>query len=99
MIYEDVINLLGYKARDKITKQDGVISSVSFDLYGCVQVLLTPLKVKNGEDIKVHGWFDINRIEIIKNKKIMNFPEYNKYESIKDVGGPGEKIYPNIQKI
>ena len=96
MKYSDVINLLGSKAKDKITKQNGIISTISFDLYGCIQVLLTPLKVKNGEDIKKHGWFDINRIEIIKEKKVMEHPSFEtKYDSYNDVGGPADKPIPN----
>lgn len=95
MNYADVIELLGSKGKDKITKQDGVISSVSFDLYGCIQVILTPLKVKNGEEIKSHGWFDINRIEVSKDKKIMKHPCFeNKYKSLNDVGGAAEKPFP-----
>jgi len=92
MRYNDVIEMLGSEAKDKITKQNGVISSIAFDLYGCIQVLLTPLKVENNHDIKVHGWFDINRMVITKKRKIMNHPSFeNKYSELKDVSGPSEK--------
>lgn len=89
MKYSDVVNLLGYEGKDRITKQSGVISSIAFDLYGCIQVLLTPLKVENNTDIKVQGWFDINRIEIKKGKKIMEAYYFEtKYEHFNDTGGP-----------
>ena len=95
MNYADAVEMLGCKGKDKITKQDGVVSSISFDLYGCIQVLLTPLKVKNSEDIKVQGWFDINRIEISKGKRVMEHPDFEtKYKALKNVGGPAEKPMP-----
>lgn len=95
MRYSEVVELLGSKGKDRITKQDGVISSISFDLYGCIQVLLTPLKVKNGMEIKSHGWFDLNRIEITKGKKVMEHPSFEtKYDTFNDVGGPAEKPIP-----
>lgn len=81
--------MLGYEAKDIITNQRGIISSVSFDLYGCIQVLMTPTQVKEGEDYKLIGWNDINRIKINKQKKkIMAHPDYKKkYNSLDEVGG------------
>jgi hypothetical protein len=92
MRYNDAVDMLGYSAKDKVTKQCGVISSVCFDLYGCIQVLLTPLKVKNNIDIRPQGWFDINRIIITNKKRIMTHPSFeNKYNNVNDTGGPSEK--------
>ncbi len=33
---------LGLKAEDMVTGFKGVVSTVSFDLYGCIQAVLTP---------------------------------------------------------
>jgi hypothetical protein len=31
------LTILGKKAKDKITGVEGIITSISFDLYGCIQ--------------------------------------------------------------
>ena len=36
------LKLLGLKVKDKVTGFTGIITSVSFDLYGCIQVIITP---------------------------------------------------------
>lgn len=86
-----VIDMLGFEAEDKITGCSGTISSVSFDLYGCIQVLLTP-KVKKGTETKVYGWFDVARIKIKSKKRIMEHPSFEqKYKTKENVNGPAEK--------
>ena len=93
MDYEKIVNMLGKKAKDIITGSTGVITSLSFDLYGCIQVILTPGKIdKEFKEVKSIGWVDINRIKIIKNKRIMEHPDFNnKYKSVKQIQGPVEK--------
>ena len=61
--YKKHIDLLGYRGTDKITGFEGVIDSVSFDLYGCVQVTLKPPIDKDGA-IPAGSWFDVTRIQI-----------------------------------
>ena len=92
MIIKKSIEMLGKEGKDKITKQKGIITSVCFDLYGCIQVVLDEQKVdKDGKRICT-GWIDINRVEITKDKKIMECPDFdNKYSSIKQVNGPSSK--------
>ena len=71
-MYENVIDLLGKKGKDKITGFKGIITSVSFDLYGCIQVILNPGKV--GKDrliIPTTNLIDLNRIEIVEDRKVM----------------------------
>ena len=36
------VELLGHRAVDKITGFKGVIDSISFDLYGCIQACVRP---------------------------------------------------------
>lgn len=62
MKIEDLLQLLGTKQRDRVTGFAGMVSSLSFDAYGCVQVILTP---KVGDDGKLRDvtWFDVNRLE------------------------------------
>lgn len=87
------IDLLGYKATDKVTGFQGVISSVCFDLYGCVQAALTPL-AKDGT-VPDGRWFDVQRL-VVSTNRVMTPPDFDaraatpaEYDS-----GPAEKAPP-----
>ena len=43
------LGLLGMKVIDKVTGFEGVVSSICFDLYGCVQATVTPPKDDEGK--------------------------------------------------
>ena len=89
MKIESVVDILGFEARDIITGASGVITSVCFDLYGCIQVVLTPSNKKSGENYNT--WFDINRI-VVSKKRIMDPVNFeNKYNTFSEVQGPAEK--------
>jgi len=79
------LDLLGLKAKDKVTGFEGVVSSVCFDLYGCVQMVLTP-EVKEGKFNDSH-WFDEKRLEILDHNPVMATP------SFESIPGPQEKPY------
>lgn len=70
---DKLLKMLGYKARDVVTGFEGVITSVSVDLYGCKTVLLNP---GIGEDGKLgeQSWFDSNRLTITSSKRVMEPP-------------------------
>lgn len=69
------IALLGKTAKDKITGFAGVVSSVSFDLFGCIQAVLSPPLDKDGK--RVDGcWFDVNRLEVTDESRAMPVPKY-----------------------
>lgn len=55
------MDLLGRKCVDKVTGMEGVVTSVSFDLYGCVQVVLHP-GLKEDGTLRDTLWFDIARL-------------------------------------
>ncbi len=78
------LDLLGLRGRDRVTGFVGVVTSVSYDLYGCVMVVLSPPVDDKGE---VHDgkWFDSHRIEVIDGKPVMAAPDFG------DVKGPAEK--------
>ncbi|MTI12140.1 hypothetical protein [Sansalvadorimonas verongulae] len=69
------IELLGLKAEDSVTGFKGVITSVSFDLYGCVQAVITPPVNKDGE-VQSGNWFDVSRIKINGKKPVMQRPDF-----------------------
>lgn len=64
---EAALATLGKSGRDRVTGQPGVITSVSFDLYGCVQVILNPGVGPDGKIID-SSWYDLVRIEIDEKK-------------------------------
>lgn len=80
---------LGFKVRDKITGFEGVGTALSFDLYGCVQTVITPTAV-NGE-MKDARWFDNNRLEIISNERVMRLPNFALELEERDEKGGAEK--------
>lgn len=60
---EKQIAKLGRAGTDKVTRFNGVVTSVSFDLYGCIQLLLNPGLDKDGK-LQEQQWFDSNRIAL-----------------------------------
>jgi hypothetical protein len=72
------LSLLGLPATDKITGFKGVMTSLSYDVYGCVQMIVTPPITKDGE-INNGQWFDITRLLYTHtDKKAMPVPDFTK---------------------
>ncbi|MCI0532384.1 MAG: hypothetical protein L0Y74_10650 [candidate division Zixibacteria bacterium] len=69
------LGLLGLEAQDKVTGAKGVITSISFDLFGCIQAVLTP-KIEKGGEVKSGNWMDVPRLEIKKRKAVMPLPDF-----------------------
>ncbi len=57
------MELLGKKARDKVTKFEGIITAKISYITGCDQYALTP-EAKDSK-IEANQWFDAARVEII----------------------------------
>lgn len=73
---EKHLQILGFRARDRITGLTGVISSISFDLYGCVQALLHPGVNKDTGEMKTCHWFDVSRLEMMTKEPVMVQPDF-----------------------
>lgn len=92
-----VFELLGAKVYDVITGFEGIATSVSFDLYGCVCVLVTPraeqIKEKIGDAIGKSVWFDEKRIRLATTGvlRAMDAPKFEAYEK---PAGPQYKPLP-----
>jgi len=71
---------LGYRARDRVTGFKGTITSMSFDLYGCVQAAITAdivIEEKTGkQEFGASHWFDCNRLELQTDERIIPLPEF-----------------------
>lgn len=68
-------DLLGLPATDKVTGFKGVITSLSFDLYGCVTVVIDP-GVKEDNSKENGRWFDVTRLKIESLEPIMERPDF-----------------------
>jgi hypothetical protein len=83
---KEYLDWLGYKCRDRVTGYEGVVDSVSFDLYGCVQAGLMP-ELDDKKEVRPGKWFDIKRLVRLSDARVMSAPEY---QTIK----PGQEIGP-----
>lgn len=72
---QDHMKLLGMKVADKVTGFKGVVSSVSFDLYGCIQAVVTPFIGKDGKQ-ELGQWFDVVRLTVTSKEPVMPLPDY-----------------------
>ncbi len=70
------IDLLGKTARDRVTKLEGVVCTISFDLFGCVQAVLRPPMNKDGKLDDAH-WFDVHRLELVNDERVMAVPRFD----------------------
>lgn len=77
MSAQDHIDSLGKKARDRVTGFEGIVASISFDLYGCIQAVLSPPLDKDGK-MQDGRWFDIHRLEIVDEERVMPVPVFAK---------------------
>lgn len=70
------LEMLGLKATECVTGFSGTITTLSFDLYGCIQAVLTPAidKDYNMPDGK---WFDVTRLRITDSNPVMQVPNFN----------------------
>jgi hypothetical protein len=73
-IVKSGLDLLGYPVRDKVTGHEGVVTSVTFDLYGCVQGIVHPGKDKDGK-LQEPNWFDVKRLEVT-GPRVMESPSF-----------------------
>jgi hypothetical protein len=88
------LNLLGYKVRDSVTGFTGVVTSISFDLYGCIQGIVYPEIDKDGK-IGDQMWFDVKRLIAISDKPVMVVPNFSKADIQKVPGGQKLPQFPS----
>ena len=69
------LDIMGYEVKDKVTGFEGVVTSVSFDLYGCIQCVVTPKLNKDGKKEDSH-WFDYHRLEVTGAERVMPMPAF-----------------------
>lgn len=70
------LDWLGFKVKDKTTGFTGVVTSISFDLYGCIQAIVNPAMTKEGKLQDAH-YFDVSRLQKIGKSRVMELPNYD----------------------
>ena len=87
--------LLGKKVSDKITGTEGVVTSIGFDLYGCVQAIVNPGNDKDGK-ARDSLWFDVGRLNVLSDMPVMEVPNFDYGPVAEGRKGPAEK--PSFMK-
>lgn len=86
------MGMLGMRVKDKVTGAKGVVTSISFDLYGCVQAVVNPGIGKDGKPMDC-GWFDIARLEVACPRRVMPLPDFHNGAVAEGKKGPSEKPF------
>lgn len=84
------LELLGFTVKDVVTGFHGVVASVSFDLYGCVQALVNPGMGKDGK-LGEQQWFDVARLVKLSGSPVMPPPDFEHGPVAEGRRGPAEK--------
>jgi hypothetical protein len=70
------MELLGMRVEDRVTGLKGVVASVSFDLYGCIQAIVNPGLGKDGKMLD-SAWFDVGRLKVLSKTPVMATPNFD----------------------
>jgi len=86
------LDFLGMRVEDRVTGFKGVVATVAFDLYGCIQAVVNPGADEDGK-LRDSQWFDITRLRITDEKPVMNRPEFEWTPQVIAEGrkGPAER--------
>lgn len=87
------LRLLGFRVRDKVTGFVGVVTSCSFDLFGCVQFVVSPPADEQTGKQADSRWFDECRLVKLSEEPVMVQPPCVLREGVfaETVHGPAEK--------
>lgn len=88
MLIKKHLELLGHEVKDKVSDFNGVVISISFDLYGCIQADVRPKTLKEDGTIAIGMWLDVSRLEVVSKKPLMNQPNFEWGEAAEGRKGP-----------
>jgi hypothetical protein len=84
------IDMLGLRVEDRVTRFKGVVASISFDLYGCVQAMVNP-GIGNDGKLADQVWFDVARLIVLDEKPVMQPPDFEFGRQAEGRQGAAEK--------
>lgn len=88
------ISLLGLRVEDRVTGLKGIVASISFDLYGCVQAIINlglDKELRQREPV----WLDVNRLKVLSKKPVMEVPNFDFGPQAEGKQGAAEKPFFN----
>lgn len=88
MLIKKHLGLLGHKVKDKVSDYEGVVISMSFDLYGCIQADVRPTTLDEKGKLANGVWMDAARLIVITNKPLMDTPDFEWGETAEGKKGP-----------
>ena len=74
---KNYLNILGHEVRDRVTGFTGIATTVGFDLYGCVQVIVSQPGVNDKGETKPGAWFDFKRLNVTTAPLAMEQPVFS----------------------
>jgi hypothetical protein len=87
------IGMLGLRVKDSVTGMEGVVTSISFDLYGCVQAIVHPGIAENGT-MRDPLWFDVARLRVTDSNPVMECPNFDHGHVAEGRKGAADKPLP-----
>lgn len=91
------LTLLGLPVVDRVTGFAGVVTSVGFDLYGCIQAIVNPGIDRGTGAPRDSQWFDVNRLKVT-GKAVMDRPEFEWSPEAVAAGRKGPAERPRTNK-
>ena len=76
---DEHLALLGFKVKDVVSGFEGVVESISFDLYGCVRAVVSAQVAKESkEGLKLGDshYFDLKRLQAVSDGPVMTVPTF-----------------------
>jgi hypothetical protein len=74
---EKILRLLGHKVRHDVFGVEGIVTSVSFDLNGCIQAAVRPQGIdKQGKLLESYGWFDVKGLKVLSKTPFQEQPDF-----------------------
>lgn len=89
----EYFDLLGYKVKDKVTNFEGIATSWSVDLYGCIQLTVHAGIDKTGK-MQDQCWFDAKRLVKTSKTRVLPLPDIFQEEG-KEHGGDVKPMQKN----
>lgn len=90
---QQYMKFLGKKVQDKVTGVEGTVTSISFDLNGCVQAIVKQRVNKDGK-VPDSTWHDVKRLDIIPGNQVMSVPNFG-FMPVGSEAGPEDKPVPD----
>ena len=90
---EEYLQWVGQPVRDKLRNYTGVVTTVSFDVSGCVQAYVIPQGTDKDGKLVDGAWFDVQRLEST-GERLVPLPTWAKQPTQEGPNGPAEKSAP-----